>query len=251
MSIRLMTLVWAHYPAGGGELLLALALADHGHDEGTRIFPGVERLAGKTRQSERAVQYQLRAMKATTWLLPVRYSGGGRGRATEYKVNPEWIKNPANFAPFRNGEKRNKKGANNGEKGCKAFAPQPSEPLQPPRRRGGGDGLTYPSSLSAAEEKRARVLVAEICLGEHQPVLDEWAEMIARGEIRKSKLGALRALLDAANEGTFTARAAAAGPTPAAARRAEELEKYGVTGPAAQHVLAARAARAKREHATK
>ena len=33
MSVRIMSKVWELYPNGGGEMLLALALADHAHDD--------------------------------------------------------------------------------------------------------------------------------------------------------------------------------------------------------------------------
>ncbi len=38
-------MVFDRYPNGGGEMLLALALADHAHDDGTHIFPSIARLA--------------------------------------------------------------------------------------------------------------------------------------------------------------------------------------------------------------
>lgn len=95
-----MSLVWEHYPAGGGELLVALSYADHAHDDGTGIRPSVPYTAEKTRQSKRAVQMHLAKMREARWLLTVRHSAGGRGRATEYRINPNWIENPANFSPF-------------------------------------------------------------------------------------------------------------------------------------------------------
>lgn len=50
MSVRVMTAVFDRYPNGGGEMLTALALADHASDDGTRVFPGIKALAEKTRQ---------------------------------------------------------------------------------------------------------------------------------------------------------------------------------------------------------
>ncbi|MRG98843.1 hypothetical protein GIY21_00890 [Xanthomonas sontii] len=149
--------VWDRYPAGGGELLLALAIADHAHDDGTHIFPGVERLARKTRQSERTVQYQLRKMEASGWLILVNDGKGGRsrgigmaGRPREYRINPAWMAGEdlppqggeggapdgvephekgkgANFAPFQKTPVEHSKGANSaplnrkpyGVEGCK------------------------------------------------------------------------------------------------------------------------------------
>lgn len=99
MSIRIMSDVFARYPAGGGELLLALALADHAHDDGTRIFPRVAELASKTRQGERTVRYQLRAMQDSGWLIRCNAGDGGRGRSVLYRINPAWVKG-ADFAAF-------------------------------------------------------------------------------------------------------------------------------------------------------
>lgn len=159
MSIKVMDRVWDRYPEGGGELNLALKLADHAHDDGTHIFPSVETLAKKTRQSERAVQYQMRRMQKRGWLILVANAGGGRGRAREYRISAEWINGAelapisvdskgAENAPLEKGASENTKGAtgdvkgaNDDAKGCNSFAPEssgtpkePSENRQPARR---------------------------------------------------------------------------------------------------------------------
>ncbi|MGP8437161.1 helix-turn-helix domain-containing protein [Paraburkholderia fungorum] len=159
MSVKLMTAVFDRYPEGGGEMLVALKLADHADDDGTHIYPSINYIAEKTRQSPRAVQYQIRRMQQTGFLLLVANAGGGRGRAREYRINPDWI-NGAELAPIPAGSKGaenapnqkgasddtkgatgNRKGANESTKGCKAFAPEssgttkePSENHQPARR---------------------------------------------------------------------------------------------------------------------
>ncbi|WP_241300526.1 helix-turn-helix domain-containing protein [Burkholderia stabilis] len=159
MSVKVMTAVFERYPEGGGEMILALALADHSHDDGTHIYPSVETLASKTRQSPRAVQYQLRRMEQSGWLILVSEAKGGRGKCREYRINPAWI-NGAEIAPNSAGLKGAKnapsekgangdikgaagdvKGAKQSNKGCKAFAPEssgttkePSENHQPARR---------------------------------------------------------------------------------------------------------------------
>lgn len=96
MSGRLVGMVFEFYPGGGNELLLAVKLADNADDSGRHIFPAVATLAERTRQSERSVQYQLRRMQATGWLVKVRAArgggrGGGEGRPAEYRINPVWI----------------------------------------------------------------------------------------------------------------------------------------------------------------
>lgn len=105
-----MAEVFARYPNGGAEMLLALAIADHAHDDGSSVRPSVRHLAEKTRQSERAVQYQLRNMEADGWLELVGHATGGRNTPREYRINPAWVKG-ADFAPRG-------KGATDGVKGC-------------------------------------------------------------------------------------------------------------------------------------
>ena len=72
-------------------MLLALALADHASDDGTRVYPSIQLLCEKTRQSQRTVQYQLRRMEASGWLQMVSAGNGGRSMSTEYRINPLWL----------------------------------------------------------------------------------------------------------------------------------------------------------------
>lgn len=99
MSAKIMGMVFDRYPDGGGEMLLALALADHADQDGLNIYPGVASLARKTRQSERTVQYQLRKMEQIGWLLLVNNEIGGRTKTREYRINPAWLKG-AILAPY-------------------------------------------------------------------------------------------------------------------------------------------------------
>ncbi|MBU1689490.1 MAG: helix-turn-helix domain-containing protein [Gammaproteobacteria bacterium] len=91
-----MSMVFEHYPEGGGEMLLALALADFSDDEGGKVFPSIPALAKKTRQSERSVQYQLRRMEQIGFISVAEISAGGRIRgkkykSTEYKIHLEFF----------------------------------------------------------------------------------------------------------------------------------------------------------------
>jgi hypothetical protein len=89
MSIKLMTQVWQRLNCSGGELLLALAIADISDDDGDRIYPSVATLADKTRQSERQVQRQLKKFRTRKWLQVKKAS---KGRVTSrYRINPAWI----------------------------------------------------------------------------------------------------------------------------------------------------------------
>lgn len=91
MSVRIMSMVFDRYPVGGGEYVLALALADHSHEDGSRIFPSVESLAQKSRQSVRTIQRQLIAMQESGWLVLVREGGKGPKNTNEYRINPAWV----------------------------------------------------------------------------------------------------------------------------------------------------------------
>jgi len=52
MSVRTVTRVWEHSKQSSTDLLLLLAIADHADDDGV-CWPGIPRLAAKTRTSER------------------------------------------------------------------------------------------------------------------------------------------------------------------------------------------------------
>ncbi|MGE8627693.1 helix-turn-helix domain-containing protein [Achromobacter denitrificans] len=158
MSVKVMGMVFERYPNGGGEMILALALADHSSDQGTGIYPSIASLAEKTRQSVRAVQYQLRGMEKAGWLILVNAGNGGRNQRREYRISEAWIKgadfaslkpadpeleNGADFAPPEAAEKGanhdtkgatdDVNGANSDTKGCNGLHPhitviEPSEP---------------------------------------------------------------------------------------------------------------------------
>ncbi|MCA8320050.1 helix-turn-helix domain-containing protein [Burkholderia cepacia] len=133
MSIKVQTMVWDRYPGEDHELLLALKLADYCDDNGEHIFPSIETMAEKTRRSARAVQYQIKNMVKRGWLILVANASGGRGRACEYRINPDWI-NGAEIAPISAGSKgatdapigkgaaSSKKGATDDGKGAMGFA---------------------------------------------------------------------------------------------------------------------------------
>lgn len=217
-----MSLVWEHYPAGGGELLTALALADHAHDDGSGVRPSIAYTATKTRQSERTIQNHTAEMRRTTWLLTVRNAGGGRGRATEYRINPGWITNPAGFAPFleasQSVQRDTGKGAVGDSNGRKAFAPQPSTTVSEPTTTAAtaqtsmvsaltDDGLRIPSLLTG-EYLASTLRCLRGCPAEaRQAVLDEIAALDDRSAVR-SPLGLLASLVSSAARGKFVPSAA-------------------------------------------
>lgn len=66
---------------------VAIALADHAHDDGTKIWPSVRALAEKTELSERTVQYKLRELEAAGLIVLVEEGGHGPKDTREYKFD--------------------------------------------------------------------------------------------------------------------------------------------------------------------
>jgi hypothetical protein len=89
-----MSQVWERLDVSGGELVLALSIADFANDAGESIFPSVKTLCEKTRQSRATVQRQMAHFREVNWLQVVGQGGlsGGRERTTEYRINPDWVK---------------------------------------------------------------------------------------------------------------------------------------------------------------
>jgi len=101
MSIKVMSMVFDRYPAGGMERLLALAMADHASDDGTRIWPSVDELARKTMQSRSSVQRQIRQMVERGWLIRMKSATGRPGLTNEYRICPRWIAGEADWQGHR------------------------------------------------------------------------------------------------------------------------------------------------------
>lgn len=168
-----MSAVFDRYPVGGGEFTLALALADHAHDDGRKVFPYVASLAAKTRQSERTVQRQLVRMQEAGWLIAVGAGNGGRGRATEYRISPEWLAGgepirPSdsapkgdNLSPFPGPSPDPERVTNGAEKGDTAVSPaiEPQEPsllnTPPSPPRGAKGPLAKPGRCAEAPKRKA------------------------------------------------------------------------------------------------
>lgn len=131
MSVKVMALIWDHYPEGGGELLVALKVADHADHDGSRIWPAVASLAVQTRQSERTVQRHLRAMSERGWLQLVRKGGTGPGATAHYRIPmAEILEGLAgkgdNLSPIARVTPEAEKGDKSSKKGDTAVSPEPS-----------------------------------------------------------------------------------------------------------------------------
>jgi hypothetical protein len=83
MSIRVMSLVWAHSQLSGSGLLTMLAIADWADDEG-RAYPAINTLAKKCRLSERGTRYGVHQAERVGELLIE--ANAGPGGANLYRV---------------------------------------------------------------------------------------------------------------------------------------------------------------------
>lgn len=207
MSVKIMGMVFEFYPVGGGEMLLALSLADFADDDGGRIFPSVSTLARKTRQSERSVQYQLRKMEQSGFIQVVERSRGGvvRGkkyRSNEYRINIGVLSNGAKTAPLNQrcnlAQSTVQSDASNG---AIAVAPNPPlelslEPPLPP--------LIFPSAVTPEEKTVIGGLMGALPENAKQELLDELAGAIRANAIRRGCVPFIRGLVDAYRRGQFS-----------------------------------------------
>jgi hypothetical protein len=102
MSIRVMTLIWDTCLYQGGTLNVLLAMADHASDNGRDVYPGMEYLAAKCRQTVRATQDCVKRLRADRVAILLDRNGndlepsenptGGRGYRAEYRIDLERVK---------------------------------------------------------------------------------------------------------------------------------------------------------------
>src|SRR5437899_3034472 len=87
MSVKVMALVWdAHQQLKRPTAtFVMLVLADHASDDGTGIWPSVDRLAPRTRLSTRHVQRTLRCLEGDGLIEKVREATVRRPR--EYRIS--------------------------------------------------------------------------------------------------------------------------------------------------------------------
>lgn len=156
MSVKVMGLVWDHYP-GSGEFLTALCLADHADHDGSSIYPSVARIAKKTQQSERTVQRHLAGMKKNGWLVEVEKATGVPGKATTYRIPIERIPlgidgRVPKLHPSDGCHPRQKGVTNDAKRGDTAMSPKQGLPVKRPVR-----AQRFAPRLSLAERNRAAV----------------------------------------------------------------------------------------------
>lgn len=89
MSDRARSMIWSYYEPRrwGAPIILAIALSDEADDRGGGIFQSNIELAKKTRQNERAVRRQLKALEVSKLLECVERSSGGAGNFNHYRLH--------------------------------------------------------------------------------------------------------------------------------------------------------------------
>src|SRR5437867_10894100 len=124
MSVKYMSQVWLD-PCihEKNELIVLLALADWADDDGC-CWPGIAKLASKTRLSERGLQYILERLRKSGHLCIERGGLFGTGTNTYHLSCPRGA--PAAPPPNRGAIALHPGGAKYVERGCNSFAPYTS-----------------------------------------------------------------------------------------------------------------------------
>lgn len=92
-----MSLVWEiHWPTQS-QLLVALKLADHAHNDGSSVYPAKSSIARQAQCSESTVQNALRAFRSCGLLHVVQEGGTGPRSPTVYAINVELLEGLASI----------------------------------------------------------------------------------------------------------------------------------------------------------
>lgn len=86
MSNKLITLVYSRRFGSAARKAVMLKLADVARDDGSSIYPSIDRIALETEISDRWVKKTLKQFRAEG-LLQVVETGGGRRKATKYQMD--------------------------------------------------------------------------------------------------------------------------------------------------------------------
>ena len=104
MSVRVQTYVW-QLKLTPTQKLVAIALADHCHDDGTDAFPSVSLLAEKTNLNERTVRRTLQELVRLDVLMLQRKSGQHRPNCYYFPIPDGFAKLRPDTAPTLNSDR--------------------------------------------------------------------------------------------------------------------------------------------------
>lgn len=99
MSIRVMSLVWENFTAGGTEKLAMLALADWCNDEGGSLHPSISTIAKKINVSESQARRTVHKLIDDGYLEVIgNHEGGNPGHSRRYKISIKMLSTPSTHA---------------------------------------------------------------------------------------------------------------------------------------------------------
>jgi hypothetical protein len=189
MSSRLVGHVLEHYPGSGGELVLAICLADEAAHSGGNIRAVVAEMARLSRQSEIHVRRLLRKMERAQWLQCVERSLGGKGKPSVYQINPEWVRLPVGFAFAKPEHNPNILTGFDGPKpehfdrvsdATPSLFKSYSPPI-PPQNSKQPNGCAVPSDVELEDERLSRWMlgkIREIHAGHREPNWKRWSREV-------------------------------------------------------------------------
>ena len=141
--VEIRELVWTHAPYRGNKLLAALVLAEH-VDSDAICWPGVRRIAKRSRQSERNARYCLRKFETDGFISTERREN----TSSCYRINVAWLlaRKPIERQNRAGGQKLPQVGQNAATKWGKnqprnkdeRFTEQPQNKTLPPNPPKGG-----------------------------------------------------------------------------------------------------------------
>lgn len=187
-------------------------LGDHANDAGVcwpRIAIIAEKVGVSTRTVQRSIQHLVKRGLIT---VEQRYRSDGSHSSNRYRLHLDRgvsVSPPpdaGDTTPGRPCQGPPDTGVIPGTtRGTEIELPQPQQAVSGCPGCGGENSyLHFPGELLAEERTQADAMIAGLDAALAQPVLDEWAGIIAAGDIRASRLGCLRALIARAQAGTFT-----------------------------------------------
>lgn len=128
MSIRAMSLVWEHFPRGGSEKLVALALADWCDDDGRSLHPSMRAVAKKCVLSEAQARRIVHQLIDDGFLEVVgNEHGGAPGATRQYRLRLDRLTANTDATPGM--DARANARARDGLHGCaRRLAPMQAKP---------------------------------------------------------------------------------------------------------------------------
>lgn len=134
MSVKIMAMCFAAKFGSPTRFAVAIALADHAHDNGTSVYPSIAWIAHKADVSARTVQYTLRAFEKEGLLAVVSKGGARPGDTREWKFNLAKLEEMgAESAPLDGCKPRSRRVQTTVKRGAPA-APKPSLTIKEPSR---------------------------------------------------------------------------------------------------------------------